>query len=58
MKPVVEECLTLNIGDLTRAGAFQAPLGTVCNCVWTDAAGRELFRIYFWVEGPAAKPGL
>ena len=58
MKPVVEECLALNVGDLTRAGVFEAPLGTVCNCVWTDANRRELFRIYYWVEGPAAEPGL
>jgi hypothetical protein len=51
MKARVEDYLALDIGALTRAGVFRAPVGTLCESFWTDAAGREILRIEFHLSG-------
>ena len=51
MKPVVEQCLALNVNDLTRAGVFEAPIGTPCFCSWSDVvAGQELGKVELRLE--------
>jgi hypothetical protein len=54
MKRAVEECLAWDICGLTRAGAFQARVGTPCNIIWRDADGKEIFRVNFWFESTPA----
>lgn len=57
MKIAVEECLALDVNDLTRAGTFLAPSGTPCSVIWTHAA-REVFRVDFRLERNLAASGL
>ena len=57
-KAAVEELLALNVHDLSRAGVFKAPHGTLCNCVWSDGSDREVLRVDFWLEGNPAAPSL
>lgn len=51
MKNLVENCLALDLGALTRAGVFRLPVGTLCDLSWTDAEGREILRITFHLSG-------
>jgi len=51
MKQPVEECLTWDIGDLSRAGVFRAPFGTACSCVWKDTTEREILTVNFSLGG-------
>ena len=50
-KLLVEDSLALDLRDLARAGVFRTSIGTPCNCSWKDAAGVELLRINFYLEG-------
>ena len=48
---LVEDSLALDVRDLARAGVFRTSIGTPCNCTWKDAAGVELLKINFYLEG-------
>ena len=50
-KLIVEDSLALDLRELARAGVFRTSIGTPCNCSWKDAAGVELLRIIFYLEG-------
>jgi hypothetical protein len=45
----VESCLSLEIGDLVRAGAFEVEPGTRCSTAWNDDAGVPISSITFRV---------
>lgn len=43
----VEECYALDIGQLVRAGAFEADPRTLCSSIWNDSAGTTISSITF-----------
>jgi len=45
----VEECLAFDIGNLVRAGAFDAERGVPCYTTWTDSVGNPIWSIKFRV---------
>ena len=53
-KLLVEDCRGLDISRLARAGVFRAETGTLCTTVWNDRTGREIYRVYFWLESTNA----
>jgi hypothetical protein len=49
-KFLVEDCIRFDISKLGRAGVFRADPGTLCNSMWNDRTGCEIYRVYFWLE--------
>jgi hypothetical protein len=45
----VEECYAVEIGNLVRAGAFEAKRGVTCSYVWNDSLGNPTSSIKFRV---------
>lgn len=45
----VEECYALDIGQLVRAGAFDADPRTLCTSTWNDNAGKPISSVTFRV---------
>lgn len=45
----VEECYAVEIGELVRAGAFEAEPGIPCSITWNDSAGNPISSIKFRV---------
>lgn len=43
----VEECYAVEIGNLVRAGAFEAERGVTCSYVWNDGLGNPISSIKF-----------
>lgn len=44
-----EECHALDIGDLVRAGAFEADPRILCTSTWNDSAGMPIWSVTFRV---------
>jgi hypothetical protein len=49
-RPLVEDCLALDIANLVRASVFRARPGTLCFTAWKNPSEKEIFCAYFWVE--------
>jgi hypothetical protein len=45
----VEECFAFHIGNLVRAGAFEAERGITCSYTWNDSLGNPISSIKFRV---------
>ena len=45
----VEECYAVEIGNLVRAGAFEAERGITCSYDWNDGLGNPISSIKFRV---------
>jgi hypothetical protein len=45
----VEECFAFDIGNLVRAGAFEAGYGVPCSTTWNDSLGNAIWRQNFRV---------
>jgi hypothetical protein len=45
----VEECFAFDIGNLVRAGAFEAERGITCSYTWNDSLGNPISSIKFRV---------
>lgn len=43
----VEECFAFDIGNLVRAGAFEAEPGVPCSTTWNDSAGMPISSVTF-----------
>lgn len=49
-RPLVEACLTFDLGDLVRAGVFRAKVGTLSRSDWKDPNGLAIFCAYHYLE--------
>ena len=46
----VEQCFSLDVSELRRAGVFRAHPGTPCKKTWADEDGMATFSVGFWLS--------